>query len=57
MLVVDPMKRITFVCVCVLTSKFSKASKLALQPIKAGSVKPRTIGHFFAILEAVSLLY
>jgi hypothetical protein len=34
------------------TSKFSKASKLALQLIEAGSVKPGTIGHFFAILEA-----
>ena len=33
-------------------SKFSKASKLALQLIEAGSVKPGTIGHFFAILEA-----
>lgn len=33
-------------------SKFSKASKLALQLIEAGSVKPETIGHFFAILEA-----
>lgn len=33
-------------------SKFSKASKLALQLIEAGSVKPGTIDHFFAILEA-----
>ncbi|VAI63232.1 unnamed protein product [Triticum turgidum subsp. durum] len=33
-------------------SKFSKASKLALQLIEAGSVKPETIGHFFAVLEA-----
>jgi len=33
-------------------SKFSKASKLALQLIQAGSVKPGTINHFFAILEA-----
>uniref|UniRef100_A0A0E0NMY6 Uncharacterized protein n=1 Tax=Oryza rufipogon TaxID=4529 RepID=A0A0E0NMY6_ORYRU len=33
-------------------SKFSKASKLALQLIEAGSVKPGTISHFFAILEA-----
>uniref|UniRef100_A0A0E0CT77 Uncharacterized protein n=1 Tax=Oryza meridionalis TaxID=40149 RepID=A0A0E0CT77_9ORYZ len=33
-------------------SKFSKASKLALQLIEAGSVKPGTINHFFAILEA-----
>ncbi|KAJ1281666.1 hypothetical protein BS78_04G323000 [Paspalum vaginatum] len=34
------------------TSKFNKASKLALQLIEAGSVKPGTISHFFAILEA-----
>ncbi|KAK3155678.1 hypothetical protein QOZ80_2BG0206210 [Eleusine coracana subsp. coracana] len=33
-------------------SKFSKASKLALQLIEAGSVKPGTVSHFFAILEA-----
>lgn len=33
-------------------SKFSKASKLALQLIEAGSVKPGTTDHFFAILEA-----
>ncbi|CAL4967695.1 unnamed protein product [Urochloa decumbens] len=33
-------------------SKFSKASKLALQLIEAGSVKPGTISHFFGILEA-----
>ncbi|KAK1267476.1 hypothetical protein QJS04_geneDACA000356 [Acorus gramineus] len=32
-------------------SKFSKASKLALQLIQAGSVKPGTSDHFFAILE------
>ncbi|OIT40073.1 PREDICTED: uncharacterized protein LOC109237270 isoform X1 [Nicotiana attenuata] len=32
--------------------KFSKASKLALQLIQAGSVKPATSDHFFAILEA-----
>jgi hypothetical protein len=32
--------------------KFSKASKLAVQLIEAGSVKPGTISHFFAILEA-----
>lgn len=34
------------------TSKFSKASKLAMQLIQAGSVKPATSDHFFAILEA-----
>lgn len=34
------------------TSKFSKASKLATQLIQAGSVKPATGDHFFAILEA-----
>ncbi|OAY75786.1 hypothetical protein ACMD2_01366 [Ananas comosus] len=32
-------------------SKFGKASKLALQLIQAGSVKPGTSDHFFAILE------
>nr|GMC63645.1 uncharacterized protein LOC109186887 [Ipomoea batatas] len=33
-------------------SKFGKASKLAIQLIEAGSVKPSTSDHFFAILEA-----
>ncbi|XP_043693701.1 uncharacterized protein LOC122644150 [Telopea speciosissima] len=33
-------------------TKFSKASKLAIQLIQAGSVKPGTSDHFFAILEA-----
>ncbi|KAG8060783.1 hypothetical protein GUJ93_ZPchr0002g23235 [Zizania palustris] len=33
-------------------SKFRKASKLALQLIDAGSIKPGTISNFFAILEA-----
>ncbi|GMI79168.1 hypothetical protein like AT3G04560 [Hibiscus trionum] len=33
-------------------AKFSKASKLALQLIQAGSVKAGTSEHFFAILEA-----
>ncbi|XP_050221786.1 uncharacterized protein LOC126671979 [Mercurialis annua] len=33
-------------------SKFAKASKLAIQLIQAGSVKPETSDHFFAILEA-----
>ncbi|XP_010935760.1 uncharacterized protein [Elaeis guineensis] len=32
--------------------KFSKASKLAMQLIQAGSVKPGTSDHFFAVLEA-----
>lgn len=32
--------------------KFGKASKLAIQLIQAGSVKPETSDHFFAILEA-----
>lgn len=32
-------------------SKFCKASKLAIQLIQAGSVKPATSDHFFAILE------
>ncbi|XP_010558744.1 PREDICTED: uncharacterized protein LOC104827288 [Tarenaya hassleriana] len=36
--------------------KFSKASKLAIQLIKAGSVKPETSNHFFAILEAAMSL-
>ncbi|KAL3323911.1 hypothetical protein AABB24_038205 [Solanum stoloniferum] len=34
------------------TSKFSKASKLVMHLIQAGSVKPATGDHFFAILEA-----
>ncbi|KAJ4719710.1 Nucleolar/coiled-body phosphoprotein [Melia azedarach] len=33
-------------------TKFGKASKLAIQMIQAGSVKPGTSDHFFAILEA-----
>ncbi|KAL4353035.1 hypothetical protein GQ457_06G018740 [Hibiscus cannabinus] len=33
-------------------TKFSKASKLAIQLIQAGSVKAGTSEHFFAILEA-----
>ncbi|KAF3452334.1 hypothetical protein FNV43_RR02767 [Rhamnella rubrinervis] len=33
-------------------AKFSKASKLAIQLIQAGSVKPETKDYFFAILEA-----
>ncbi|CAN8269685.1 unnamed protein product [Cochlearia groenlandica] len=33
-------------------SKFSKASKLAIRLIQAGSVKPETRNHFIAILEA-----
>ncbi|MBA0687271.1 hypothetical protein Goari_014820, partial [Gossypium aridum] len=33
-------------------TKFSKASKLAIQLIQAGSVKGGTSEHFFAILEA-----
>ncbi|CAK7341061.1 unnamed protein product [Dovyalis caffra] len=33
-------------------TKFSKASKLAIQLIQAGSIKPGTSDHFFAILEA-----
>ncbi|KAL5566900.1 hypothetical protein UlMin_030064 [Ulmus minor] len=33
-------------------SKCGKASKLAIQLIQAGSVKPETIDYFFAILEA-----
>ena len=34
------------------STKFGKASKLAIQLIQAGSVKPGTSDHFFAILEA-----
>ncbi|KAK9732889.1 hypothetical protein RND81_04G030000 [Saponaria officinalis] len=37
------------------SAKFSKASKLAIQLIQAGSVKPETADHFFAILEAAML--
>ncbi|KAJ0963604.1 hypothetical protein J5N97_028726 [Dioscorea zingiberensis] len=37
-------------------SKFSKASKLAVQLIQAGSVKPGTGNHFFSILEAAMSL-
>ncbi|KAG6647419.1 uncharacterized protein LOC122315989 isoform X2 [Carya illinoinensis] len=37
-------------------AKFGKASKLAIQLIQAGSVKPGTSGHFFAILEAAMSL-
>lgn len=33
-------------------AKFSKASKLAIQLIQAGSVKSGTIDYFFSILEA-----
>ncbi|KAL5768161.1 hypothetical protein ACOSQ2_014944 [Xanthoceras sorbifolium] len=33
-------------------AKFGKASKLAIQMIQAGSIKPGTSDHFFAILEA-----
>ncbi|KAF8392237.1 hypothetical protein HHK36_022579 [Tetracentron sinense] len=36
-------------------TKFGKASKLAMQLIQAGSVKPGTCDHFFAILEAAML--
>jgi len=37
-------------------AKFNKASKLALQLIQAGSVKPGTSDHFFAILESAMSL-
>ncbi|EPS74162.1 hypothetical protein M569_00593 [Genlisea aurea] len=33
-------------------AKFSKASKLAVQLIQAGSIKESTSSHFFAVLEA-----
>lgn len=33
-------------------TKFSKASKLAIQLIQAGSVKPETGDYFFSVLEA-----
>lgn len=36
-------------------TKFSKASKLAIQLIQAGSVMGTTTNHFFAILEAAML--
>lgn len=35
-----------------IPSKFSKASKLAIQLIQAGSVKPENSAHFFALLNA-----
>ena len=38
------------------STKFGKASKLAIQLIQAGSVKPGTSDHFFAILEAAMSL-
>lgn len=34
------------------SSKFGKASKLAIQLLQAGSIKPETIDYFFAILES-----
>lgn len=37
-------------------TKFGKAAKLAIQLIQAGSVKPATSDHFFAILEAAMSL-
>lgn len=36
-------------------AKFNKASKLAIQLIEAGSVKPETADQFFALLEAAML--
>ncbi|KAL6989113.1 hypothetical protein U1Q18_014864 [Sarracenia purpurea var. burkii] len=36
-------------------SKFGKASKLAIQLIQAGSVKPGTSDYFFAVLESAML--
>lgn len=48
--VIDAMKKI---CSHINNvSKFSKASKLAIQLIQAGSVKPSNSDYFFAILEA-----
>lgn len=48
--VIDAMKKI---CSHINNaSKFNKASKLAIQLIQAGSVKPSTSDYFFAILEA-----
>ncbi|XP_076930431.1 uncharacterized protein LOC143595248 [Bidens hawaiensis] len=49
--VIDAMKKIA--SHITNASKFSKASKLAIQLIQAGSVKPTNSDYFFAILEAV----
>ncbi|PWA40887.1 hypothetical protein CTI12_AA558640 [Artemisia annua] len=51
--VIDAMKKIASHISNV--SKFSKASKLAIQLIQSGSVKPSTGDYFFAILEASML--
>nr|GEV55920.1 hypothetical protein [Tanacetum cinerariifolium] len=51
--VIDAMKKITSHISNV--SKFSKASKLAIQLVQSGSVKPSTSDYFFAILEAAML--
>ncbi|KAJ0237088.1 F7 protein [Hirschfeldia incana] len=48
--VVDAMQKIT--SHIKNPSKFSKASKLAIRLIQAGSVKPETSGYFVAMLEA-----
>ncbi|KAK8946223.1 hypothetical protein KSP40_PGU014018 [Platanthera guangdongensis] len=48
--VIEAMKKIT--THIQIPSKFSKASKLAIQLIQAGSVKPENSAHFFALLNA-----
>lgn len=48
--VIEAMKKIT--SHIKVPSKFSKASKLAIQLIQAGSVKPENSDHFFALLNA-----
>ncbi|KAG8072948.1 hypothetical protein GUJ93_ZPchr0006g41158 [Zizania palustris] len=50
MQIIEPMHKIT--SHIGNPSKFNKASKLVLQLIETGSIKPRTVRHFFAILEA-----
>lgn len=47
--VIDAMQKIT--SHIKNPAKFGKASKLAIQLIQAGSVKPETGDYFFAILE------
>ncbi|XP_020593706.1 uncharacterized protein LOC110033888 isoform X4 [Phalaenopsis equestris] len=48
--VIEAMKKIT--SHIKVPSKFSKASKLAIQLIQAGSVKPENSDYFFALLDA-----
>ena len=52
--VIDAMQKIT--SHIKNPAKFGKASKLAIQLIRAGSVKPGTVDCFFTILETAMLL-